>query len=109
MPPDRSCRESRPTAATSRSSRKRSPANSRLCSTARPSLARRAGCSLLGDRGTGEPVDRQRQVTAYHAPVLVAEVTAFLRDAKRVLDGTLGGGGHTLALLDAGVPEVIGL
>jgi 16S rRNA (cytosine1402-N4)-methyltransferase len=45
----------------------------------------------------------------FHAPVLVGEVTSFLRDAKRVLDGTLGGGGHALALLEAGVPEVIGL
>ncbi len=47
--------------------------------------------------------------SAFHAPVLVAEVTSFLRDAKCVLDGTLGGGGHSLALLDAGVSEVIGL
>ena len=47
--------------------------------------------------------------SAFHAPVLVAEVTSFLRDAKRVLDGTLGGGGHSLALLEAGVSEVIGL
>jgi len=50
-----------------------------------------------------------RLSTAYHAPVLVAEVTSFLRDARCVLDGTLGGGGHSLALLAAGVPEVIGL
>ena len=41
--------------------------------------------------------------------MLVAEVTEFLGDAKRVLDGTLGGGGHSLALLEAGVPEVVGL
>jgi 16S rRNA (cytosine1402-N4)-methyltransferase len=34
---------------------------------------------------------------------------SFLRDAKCVLDGTLGGGGHSLALLEAGVSEVIGL
>jgi len=55
-------------------------------------------------------VDGERQLTgAYHAPVLVAEVTSFLGDAKCVLDGTLGGGGHSLALLEAGVPEVIGL
>jgi len=55
-------------------------------------------------------VDRELRVSsAYHAPVLVAEVTAFLGSAKRVLDGTLGGGGHSLALLEAGVAEVIGL
>jgi 16S rRNA (cytosine1402-N4)-methyltransferase len=40
--------------------------------------------------------------SAYHAPVLVAEVLDLLRDAGRVLDGTLGGGGHSLALLEAG-------
>jgi 16S rRNA (cytosine1402-N4)-methyltransferase len=47
--------------------------------------------------------------STYHAPVLVAEVTSFLHGATRVLDGTLGGGGHSLALLDAGVPEVVGI
>jgi len=38
----------------------------------------------------------------YHAPVLVAEVLAALAGAHHVLDGTLGGGGHSLALLDSG-------
>jgi 16S rRNA (cytosine1402-N4)-methyltransferase len=47
--------------------------------------------------------------STYHAPVLVAEVTSLLRGATRVLDGTLGGGGHSLALLEAGVPEVVGI
>ena len=40
--------------------------------------------------------------TTYHAPVLVTEVLELLRGAGRVLDGTLGGGGHSLALLEAG-------
>ena len=40
--------------------------------------------------------------SAYHAPVLVAEVLAALAGATHVLDGTLGGGGHSLALLEAG-------
>ena len=44
----------------------------------------------------------------YHAPVLVAEVLADLAGAKHVLDGTLGGGGHSLALLEAGA-DVTGL
>ena len=39
---------------------------------------------------------------AYHAPVLAAEVVSLLAGARRVLDGTLGGGGHSLALLEAG-------
>ena len=46
---------------------------------------------------------------AYHAPVMVAEVVDLLRNAKSVLDGTLGGGGHAAALLDAGVPSVTGI
>ena len=44
----------------------------------------------------------------YHAPVLIAEVLADLAQATRVLDGTLGGGGHSLALLEAGA-DVTGL
>ena len=40
--------------------------------------------------------------TAYHAPVLLAEVLERLVGARRVLDGTLGGGGHAAALLEAG-------
>jgi 16S rRNA (cytosine1402-N4)-methyltransferase len=51
----------------------------------------------------GDAVD-----VSYHAPVLTAEVVEHLRHAKSVLDGTLGGGGHSEALLDAGVPQVIG-
>lgn len=45
----------------------------------------------------------------YHEPVLAAEVVQLLRNAKTVLDGTLGGGGHTEALLRAGVRRVIGV
>jgi len=45
----------------------------------------------------------------YHAPVLAGEVVDFLRHAKSVLDGTLGGGGHSAALLAAGVPTVVGV
>lgn len=45
----------------------------------------------------------------YHAPVLAGEVVDFLANAKSVLDGTLGGGGHSAALFGAGVPAVIGV
>jgi len=41
--------------------------------------------------------------------VLVNAVTELLKDSGRVLDGTLGGGGHSAALLEAGVKSVIGL
>jgi 16S rRNA (cytosine1402-N4)-methyltransferase len=47
--------------------------------------------------------------TAYHAPVLADEVVAALGSAKSVLDGTLGGGGHSAALLEGGVQTVVGL
>ena len=40
--------------------------------------------------------------TGYHAPVLVAEVLGALEHASAVLDCTLGGGGHSQALLEAG-------
>jgi 16S rRNA (cytosine1402-N4)-methyltransferase len=40
--------------------------------------------------------------TAFHAPVLVREVAQLLSNARQVLDGTLGGGGHSLALLERG-------
>ena len=45
----------------------------------------------------------------YHAPVLAGEVVDLLRHAKSVLDGTLGGGGHSEALLVSGVPLVVGV
>ena len=38
----------------------------------------------------------------YHAPVLADEVVGLLSGARTVLDGTLGGGGHSLALLATG-------
>jgi len=40
--------------------------------------------------------------SAYHAPVLADEVVSLLASARLVLDGTLGGGGHSLALLESG-------
>src|SRR5437762_4968313 len=47
--------------------------------------------------------------SAYHAPVLAREVVDLLSRCPSVLDGTLGGGGHALALLEAGVEQVIGI
>jgi 16S rRNA (cytosine1402-N4)-methyltransferase len=41
--------------------------------------------------------------------VLADEVTGILAGTGTVLDGTLGGGGHSAALLDAGVRTVIGM
>ena len=42
----------------------------------------------------------------YHAPVLVDAVLAAVAGAGTVLDGTLGGGGHTAALVAAGLRVV---
>jgi 16S rRNA (cytosine1402-N4)-methyltransferase len=50
----------------------------------------------------------QPWASAYHAPVLAAEVLTFLAGARRVLDGTLGGGGHALAMLERGI-DVVGV
>ncbi|MGH7714187.1 MAG: 16S rRNA (cytosine(1402)-N(4))-methyltransferase RsmH [Gemmatimonadaceae bacterium] len=45
------------------------------------------------------------QITSnvYHDPVMVEDVASLLGGAAHVLDGTLGGGGHTRALLERGV------
>jgi len=40
--------------------------------------------------------------SSYHAPVLVKETLALFAQAKRILDCTLGGGGHSEALLSQG-------
>lgn len=44
----------------------------------------------------------------YHEPVMVSEVLAHLNKKKRVIDATLGTGGHSLKLLEAGV-KVLGI
>jgi 16S rRNA (cytosine1402-N4)-methyltransferase len=41
--------------------------------------------------------------TGYHAPVLAREIVRLFEGAATVLDGTLGGGGHSAALLAAGI------
>jgi 16S rRNA (cytosine1402-N4)-methyltransferase len=46
--------------------------------------------------------------SAYHAPVLVEEILALFAGASRVLDCTLGGGGHSAAFLNAGM-DVTGI
>jgi len=40
--------------------------------------------------------------TSYHAPVMLEEVVALLAGADQILDCTLGGGGHSEALLASG-------
>jgi 16S rRNA (cytosine1402-N4)-methyltransferase len=56
-----------------------------------------------------ELVSRPRvNIHAYHEPVMVEEVLGFLGGARSVLDATLGGGGHTAALLARGA-HVVGI
>ena len=40
--------------------------------------------------------------SSYHAPVMVEEVVELFKGARKILDCTLGGGGHTEALLFSG-------
>jgi 16S rRNA (cytosine1402-N4)-methyltransferase len=50
-----------------------------------------------------ESADRpDRWASAFHAPVLADEVLGVLGGEGLVLDGTLGGGGHSAALLESG-------
>ncbi|HEX9309368.1 MAG TPA: 16S rRNA (cytosine(1402)-N(4))-methyltransferase RsmH [Gemmatimonadaceae bacterium] len=44
--------------------------------------------------------------SSYHAPVMVDEVVALFEGADEILDCTLGGGGHTEALLASGASVV---
>jgi 16S rRNA (cytosine1402-N4)-methyltransferase len=46
---------------------------------------------------------------ALHEPVLVTEVVRLLGEAETVIDLTVGAGGHAEALLEAGVPRVVGV
>lgn len=46
--------------------------------------------------------ERSDWQSEYHAPVLATEIVELFIDAHRVLDCTLGGGGHSLALLERG-------
>jgi len=47
-----------------------------------------------------------RWESSYHAPVMVEEVVELFKGSSNVLDCTLGGGGHTEALLVAGASVV---
>ncbi|MFN2566911.1 MAG: 16S rRNA (cytosine(1402)-N(4))-methyltransferase RsmH [Gemmatimonadaceae bacterium] len=58
---------------------------------------------------SGATTSGARWDSAYHAPVLVDEVSSLLRGYRSALDCTLGGGGHSLALLESGVEFVTAL
>ncbi|MDC0306252.1 16S rRNA (cytosine(1402)-N(4))-methyltransferase, partial [Akkermansiaceae bacterium] len=66
--------------------------------------------SLFGRREMGaayaavEPASESPEQPFYHESILLEEVVQFLQPVagKLMADGTLGGGGHTEALLKAG-------
>ena len=70
------------------------------------------------DSHLNEPLAAPGYATAWHAPVLVREVCDALAAHRaapasglagaRILDGTLGGGGHSLALMERGA-RVVGI
>src|SRR5882757_4268913 len=65
--------------------------------------------SMRGHTAGGSHPASRTWESEYHAPALVGAVVELLGHASFVLDGTLGGGGHSAALLDAGVARVIGI
>jgi 16S rRNA (cytosine1402-N4)-methyltransferase len=67
-----------------------------------PSL--RTGCCVFVPF---EP-DMPDKTSTYHVPVLLEPVLVAARGARRVVDGTLGDGGHAAAFLAAGA-EVLGI
>src|SRR5690606_25132002 len=74
----------------------------------RPSSRRGARSADRPDAAAPNPsADPLRYASAYHAPVLAREVVdGLVTDPNGVyVDGTLGGGGHTAALLDALGPD----
>jgi 16S rRNA (cytosine1402-N4)-methyltransferase len=54
------------------------------------------------------PAESQSSEGCFHVPVLLREMVAALEPApgKLFLDGTVGGGGHSLALLEAGATVI---
>ena len=54
-------------------------------------------------------LERMPEPSAYHAPVLAGAVVDLLGGCRSVLDCTLGGGGHAITLLEAGVSRVVGV
>jgi len=75
----------------------------------RGTLVPREGAGGGGDEPEpAAPEATTRNLPFYHAPVLLAEVVALLQPApgKLFFDGTLGGGGHSEALLQHGARVV---
>lgn len=75
----------------------------------RGNLVTREGAGGGGNSPEPAPSESAvKNLPFYHAPVLLAEVVAMLQPApgKLIFDGTLGGGGHSEALLQHGARVV---
>ncbi|WP_395719054.1 16S rRNA (cytosine(1402)-N(4))-methyltransferase RsmH [Prosthecobacter sp.] len=75
----------------------------------RGTLVTRPGAGGGGDSPESTPPEQvSRNLPFYHAPVLLQEVIEMLQPApgKLIFDGTLGGGGHSEALLQHGARVV---
>lgn len=74
----------------------------------RGTLVTRPGCGSGGSPEQEPPENISRNLPFYHAPVLLREVIDLLQPApgKLIFDGTLGGGGHSEALLQHGARVV---
>lgn len=59
--------------------------------------------TIAGARMTPVRSGKSNRPSTYHVPVLLAQVEALFANAKDVLDCTLGGGGHSAALLGKGM------
>lgn len=83
---------------------KASVATGSLCGPGRPMAGWRLDQSGGGGGAQGSAGDRGTVGEGYHRPIMEEEVLHFMRpeEGKLLLDGTLGGGGHTEIFLKSG-------
>ncbi len=82
-----------------------SPDFRQLCSFTLPTFLRGETSGVAGERyAMSESVDEAPEQSFYHESILLDEVVQSLapEEGRLFVDGTLGGGGHTEALLKAG-------